>query len=105
MSRRGTWTPAEIAALREGRAARPMVPFETIAAAIGRSREACQWKFAELSRETGRPSRAGQDSRPKAAPAPATRRCLTCRRGFEPDHRANFVCEGCKKNEAWRCAS
>lgn len=29
------------------------------------------------------------------------RRCLCCRTPFEPTHRTNFVCGGCKATQAW----
>lgn len=30
------------------------------------------------------------------------RRCLTCARGFQPEHRTNFVCPTCKGSGAWQ---
>jgi hypothetical protein len=106
MSERRAWTEDEVARLRAGRAMRPPTPYAELADEFDRSAAACEWKFAEISGRLRRPSRAGQDVRPRpeAAAAPAQRRCLTCGTGFRPEHRTNFVCGGCKGSLAWRCA-
>ena len=37
-----------------------------------------------------------------AAAAGPQRRCLSCRKPFQAEHRGNFVCHGCKGTDAWQ---
>lgn len=66
------------------------------------------WRMGVPRRDASQPvprlSRAGQDSKPRAASAaPPRRRCLTCRKDFQPGDRFDFVCDPCEGTPTWRC--
>ena len=83
---RRKWTAAEIAKLCDWWATGYTIP--QIASRLHRSR-------ASVSGAIER-NRLGRHGGARA------RRCLTCARLFQPAHRFNRICDGCKETDEWR---
>jgi hypothetical protein len=95
--RRRRFTPAEDAAILAGRQATPRVRFADIADALDRDEPTVRSRASDLGCVKGQQvrTRSHRDhARPRqTADAPAPRRCLKCRKVFQPPSKFIFRCE------------